>query len=1101
MANSDRPNNDEIEISLESLLADCDEAMARGEDPTVLLNRLRDFPPEARHQFSEIFESLRSVKEILSPRHSTFHFPRPFGKFRLLQVLGQGGFGLVFLAEDLALGRKVALKVPRLHQLVAPGSLERFSREARAAAALEHPHLVPIFEIGQAEGLPFLASAYCDGPSLAEWLKTRDRPVPFRAAAELVKTLAQAAAHMHDQGIVHRDLKPSNVLLFPRSPSSVEHNGGSAIHANAVSSGVRKPLDDLTAKITDFGLARQGESFSELTRTGMVAGTAAYMAPEQAWGSSKSIGPAADIYALGVILYEMLTGRPPFDNENNLETLRRAEAEDPIPTRKLRPETPRDLETICLRCLEKRPESRYASMIDLADDLQRFLERKPIKAKPAGWVDRTNKWVRRQPIVAALTGLAAVLLFALISGSIWFGWREHRHGKELEDALEVSQKKRILAEENEWLMRNRLYAAQMRECANLKEANQMSTLREILLAQQPKPDEKDLRGFEWNYLWQYARESMVPGSPVGRVSFSREGMTVAAGYHDKTIKVFETVTGKRLATLRGQKAHFSSIHFLNDRTQLISTGHEKTKDGVIKEYIQWDTSKSEPIIRQKSFVYKSKYGPLLAVAAASRVLFIVDRDKTHHLITVNLGTGEEKRVAEFDEHVETMAASATGDRIALVIGNFLEWWDPASAQCLGKVRVADVHEITMSPDGKSLALLAGWKKPFLIEIRDLPDLKERSVMKFDEIPAHIAFDRDGKHLAVITPSNQSYLFDAATGEIREERPDTFISGGVAFSPNENKLAIGESDGRVRMEVGFFEKGEQTLPGPAPKSEAWCLAFSKDGKQLAVGYDHSFEGKTKTLRLWDVKTRKPMTLIGHASTVMALNISPNGHSLATASYDRKVRLWELTSGKSKGILEGHSAPVRAVAFSPDSQQIASGGTDQSIKLWNAQDQTLINSWKAHDDMIRAILFSPDGRHLVSAANDCEIKFWDVKDQSLIRAIGDNNKVQGLAFSPDGTLLASAHENNKVHFWDPVKGIHLKALLGHAEKVRCVAFSPDGRTLASGGEDKTVRLWNVISGQELMALPVDHFVNNLAFDPTGQRLAAALHNGKVKIWTAE
>src|SRR5262249_25341052 len=254
--------------------------------------------------------------------------------------------------------------------LSGPALLERFQREARAAAGLDHPHIVPVYEAGAVGPVCYIASAYCPGPTLAQWLKRRDQPVPVREAAELVATLAEAVQHAHGRGVGHRDLKPGNVLLA---------------------------ADD-TPRVTDFGLAKVfgAEGEASQTQSGAVVGTPSYMAPEQAGGQRKAVGPAADVYALGAVLYELLTGRPPFVAETTLDTLLLVRTEEPVPPGRLRPKLPRDLETVCLKCLQKEPGQRYTSAAALADDLRRWANGEPIRARPVSTWGRAWRWARRR---------------------------------------------------------------------------------------------------------------------------------------------------------------------------------------------------------------------------------------------------------------------------------------------------------------------------------------------------------------------------------------------------------------------------------------------------------------------------------------------------------------------------------------------------------------------------------------------------------------------------------------------------------------------------------------------------------------------------------
>ncbi len=312
----------------------------------------------------------------------------------ILATLGHGGMGVVFKARQQSLNRIVALKMIRAGHEADPSQLARFHTEAQAVAQLQHPNIVQIHEVGQHQGQPYFSLEFVEGGSLARKLKTM-LPPP-RQAAQLSETLARAVHFAHQRGIVHRDLKPGNILLTPEG----------------------------VPKITDFGLAKNLEPRPErgepLTRSGDILGTPSYMAPEQAAGNLRAIGPGTDIYALGAILYEMLTGRAPFTGKNTMETLQNVLSADPVPPSSLLPKVPRDLQTICMTCLHKDPGRRYGTALDLADDLQAFLAGEPIRARPATAWQRLVKWVLRRPTTALVLGISGVVLAGLLIGALWF---------------------------------------------------------------------------------------------------------------------------------------------------------------------------------------------------------------------------------------------------------------------------------------------------------------------------------------------------------------------------------------------------------------------------------------------------------------------------------------------------------------------------------------------------------------------------------------------------------------------------------------------------------------------------------------------------------
>jgi hypothetical protein len=413
------PESGDVDPRLARALGEFDEALAAGNRSAFTR---AEMPADLADELAEAEAVVKGLERLWprSPRPAdtpepavtaldgTVSRPQTFGRFQIKRKLGQGGMGIVLLAHDPGLHRDVALKLPRPDVLVSDDRRRRFANEARAAAGLDHPNIVQLYEVGEVGGVAYLASAYCLGPSLAEWLRQRTAPVPCRQAARLVAQLADAVAHMHDRHVLHRDIKPANVLLASggREPTEASSPEGASL-----------PLADLTPKLTDFGLAMLVEGVSRHTATGVILGTAAYMPPEQAEGRVKAIGPATDVYALGAVLYELLTGQPPFAGETDLEIRRQVSGTEPVPPRHRRRGVPRDLETICLKCLEKAPARRYGSARELANDLASCLAGEAIKARPVGVGERALRWARRHPthVTAAALVLGFVALLALLN--------------------------------------------------------------------------------------------------------------------------------------------------------------------------------------------------------------------------------------------------------------------------------------------------------------------------------------------------------------------------------------------------------------------------------------------------------------------------------------------------------------------------------------------------------------------------------------------------------------------------------------------------------------------------------------------------------------
>jgi eukaryotic-like serine/threonine-protein kinase len=353
--------------------------------------------------------------------------PPVLPSYELLEELGRGSMGVVYKARQTALKRLVALKVIVSGVWAGPDEVARFRAEAEAVAQLQHPNIVQIYEVGEHEGRPFFTLEYVEGGTLARHLC--GKPLAPSTAAELARTLALAIHAAHQRGIVHRDLKPGNVLLAAC---------GLAL-APARDEASAKPHATLIPKIADFGLAKRLDVESGLTHTGMIMGTPSYMAPEQAQGEVHKVGPSADTYALGAILYECLTGRPPFLAATDLQTLQQVQIQTPVAPSRLQPSVPRDLETICLKCLNKEPPKRYLSARALAEDLERFLAGRPIQARPASPLERAWKWVKRRPVVAALLFALSVAVVLAIAVPLWLNVRVRREADNAKRHSQIAQ--------------------------------------------------------------------------------------------------------------------------------------------------------------------------------------------------------------------------------------------------------------------------------------------------------------------------------------------------------------------------------------------------------------------------------------------------------------------------------------------------------------------------------------------------------------------------------------------------------------------------------------------------------------------------------------
>ncbi len=545
--------------------------------------------------------------------------PRTIGRFHVVRELGRGGYGVVFLARDPLLRREVALKVPRPDALLNVDLRRRFVREAQAAARLTHPNVVALHEVGEVGPVCFIASAYCSGPTLAEWLREQPQPPPPRLAADVVAALADAVHYAHTQGVLHRDLKPSNVLLEPKV---AEVAGG--------------PDDKFpfVPKVTDFGLAKLAENDTQdtHTRSGATIGTPNYMAPEQADGRLDDVGPRTDVYALGALLYEMLTGKQVFRGSTDLDTLHRVIVEEPLPPSRWLAGLPTDLEAICLKCLEKAPGRRYDSAAALGEDLRRFLAGEATEARPLSAAGRLSKWARRRPAIAALVAVSFVAATTIAAGSLWYSAR-------LRSALVESDQQRTLAEAARYESeQSRLATLAQEEIANqylyalrVRLAYQSLSQADVPQAASLLAEYDDgsrfthLRGFEWHYARRALHEerfTLAGHTQAYAVAFSPDGRGLATGGKDGIVRLWDPITGRKRGKLVGHASCVNQVAFSPDGALLATA----SCDGTIKLWNAADHSELPLLVEPAGAVLCLTFSPdgkWLAAGGANRGTTII----------------------------------------------------------------------------------------------------------------------------------------------------------------------------------------------------------------------------------------------------------------------------------------------------------------------------------------------------------------------------------------------------------------------------------------------------------------------------------------------
>jgi WD40 repeat protein/serine/threonine protein kinase len=902
--------------------------------------------------------------------------------YEILGELGRGGMGVVYRAREVRLNRPCVLKMILAGVHADEAAAVRFLTEAEAIAKLQHPNIVQIHHVGEADGLPFFELEYMDGGSLDRSLD--GIPWHERRSAALVEALARGVAEAHRLGIVHRDLKPGNVLLAA----------------------------DGTPKITDFGLAKSLATESGLTATDSIMGSPGYMAPEQAAGKARQVGPLADVYALGAILYELLTGRPPFAGATVLETLEQVKTTEPVRPSRLVPGLPQDVETIALKCLQKEPGKRYDSASALADDLRRFLGGEPIVARPAPPWERAIKWARRRPAIAALVVAVHVLLASLLGMGIW-SYAEigrsltvaraesRRASEQTRIAQAQSQVATKKAEDPAW----EDYINRVNRAYREVQDDDIA-LAEDLLQRCPI----DRRGWEWHYvnrLCHLERLSLeMPAGNVYALAFSPDGRLIATGtggpYSDgrgaSNVALWDRETGQRRLTLRGTEHPIWSLAFSPDGTKLVvgSTNPQiEVRDSQTGE-ILW--AKKEAQLPQAMSVAFSPDGQSLAVGFG-----LYAGSGAHPIKVYKAATGQETDTFPGPiGGVNDLSIHPDGRHMAVAGKEIVEVWDVVGHTKVHELRGHPgwVYGVAFSPDGKWLATGG---QGGTIKLWDAVTGAERSTIFAHQAAVyHLAFSPDSRALATASGDRSVRLWEVPTGrQIGVFHGHTDFVQAVAFAPDGRELASGGLEGTTRV-----WHLRTSLPVAVPVGSS--LWFRRDGRRIVFTYATQVRGQGIT-KGWDTATgEQDPTLTGIDRTTLGDGFlecpipltpgvplpsatSPDGRlqarllrsslnlyesGLRSKSYKTSaVEVRDLKTGRVLYTLIGHTADVVFIIFSPDGRRIATASYDRSIKLWDTLTGREVFTLRGHVGSVVGLAFSPDGNRIVSLSHDATARVWD------------------------------------------------------------------------------------------------------------------------------
>jgi WD40 repeat protein len=1130
-------------------VADLVERIARGESPD--LERLENGNPGVREALQRLLPTIRLLSEFSDeePAETQLEWhlrpPDVLGDFRLGREIGRGGIGVVFEATQISLRRRVAVKVLPPASLLDPRQLRRFEIEAQAAAALQHPNIVPILACGSERGVPYIAMRLIEGRNLAEVVTERrersSRGLPPREVADLGRQAAEALDYAHHNEVLHRDIKPSNLLV------------------------------DAAGRlwIADFGLARVRGS-SDLTASGDVIGTMRYLSPEQAKGRRGAVDGRSDVYALGATLYELVTLRQVFEGDDRAELLRRIIAEEPVSPRRLDPTIPLDLETIVLKAVAKEPAERYLTAGDLALDLTRFLAGQPIRARRLTWAARGIKWARRHWRAVAAAGLmTAVMLIGLAAAGWWSNVRLREINRRLE--LEIDRADRNSREARDQARNSERHAlgAQLRLAAQALEAAQPQRAQEILRDIPLNVGSEAPRSFVWRYLWRQARRDVVvlvgPRPRLGQMALSCDGKLLATTDETVGLQLWNAVSGAWIRDIDTQPGRGGALNFSPDGTLIAA--EDRSTDRVSPDgFLIWEVASGRRLVRlpmdrgcgSLSCAFlpgggflgsgsreKAALGPLTRLwsladdASHLRLLEPFERptdmdcattgggfltlENPGAIVLRDAGAVKPSHLFGIDGAGVNITAwtSSTGAEFVAVVSETsepsskLKLWDGQTGRLLATHAAPEhVSRLYFSPDGGTLAAVDSRGGVHLIK-RGSGATRRIRLEDVDRFRyTHVAFSPDSARLATSSygaangtgASPIVSIWEVATGRRLATFPGRLEHvGKPQFTPDGRSLLLASRTGvrKWRLESGEGNNDQQPA---GHKDEAWSLAFSPDGRTLATGSDDT--EPDPTIKLWEAATgRLTRAWSGRHGTVATLAFSPDGRTLVSGHFvDRSnVRIWDAATGRLLRSLGGHTNHVRNLVFAPDGNSLATASYGTTVRLWD------VTSWRersvltGHADLVHAVAFSPDGKMLASAGNDGDVRLWNLEAGSASlapRVLHNRANPMALAFAPDGNMLAVADALGSMTLWDLDRLTPVRLIHGDGNELRQLAFTPDGAAVAAAGKNGVIRFWDPATGQELLSLAAHRAqINGLGFSPDGSTLASVAPDGSVRLWRAQ
>jgi WD40 repeat protein len=975
-----------------------------------------------------LMEQLLSERAPETPKEA-----QTFGDYQLLEELGRGGVGVVYRAWHTKVERTVALKMLLGGPFASPELTAHFVREVKMIARLRHPGIVALYETGDIDGVRFFTMELVEGRTLASL--TRDGPLDAMRASAYVRKASLAVSHAHGLHILHRDLKPSNILI--------------------------DQSDD--AKVADFGLARVWHGAAEVTVGLSLMGSPPYMAPEQVSGAHEDVGPAADTYSLGTVLYQLLTGRPPHQGSRIEDVLDQVRKSPVVAPRLLNPSVPRDLETICLKCLEKEPARRYASAADLAADLARFERGEPVLARPVGSLGRAWRWSgRNRSLAASLAALILVVLAGAVAVAL-----QADHNRRERERLELET-----------------YATGMHAASIAMVGGDYPLARSYLSALAPAGGRTDLRGFEWRLLWAATAAQAVDtfhphNGEIEQLAFSPDGRRLATNSFDNTASAIDLAGGGVSPVAMGAGGGWALAFAPGGGSFYVGAGggdgHSDTVqlEDAATGKVLWSTPGFRISLTADGSRLAVNRGQPLPWVPASGGVEIWDTASRRVLRTI-------------DGDFRASALSPDGSVIALASADdSVRLRDTGDGRETARLATGSPQAmVAFSPDG---ALLAScglgeaylWRTSDHALVAELPHPWLRVWA--------VAFSPDGTKLATSCSDRAVRIWDSGGHLLRTLRGHADEVWSVAFSPDGQTLASGGKDGSVLLWRVDPREGPRDIP-----YHGWSRPiYSPDGRNLVL-----VEGYADPCAIIQVQDRAARR--GPRGWTPC-GFSADGASLLlwSARETPALRWWAPATGTFGASFEG-AEPIGGLqlvqtGMSEDRAWIYQLGSHDRLTVWNANDGKPVRSLPLPGDSsaVRSAALSRDGRWF-GWSRFSGNRFWLANVASgQVRALaGHRNTISNIAFSPDGDELASASADGSVRLWDCNAGSTVAVFSGHPESADDVAFSPDGRTLASLGALQSLKLWYLPTKSEMVTLEMPEAGSYLSFSPDGRGLAVTL-----------